>query len=221
MTILCACCSQKWPGLIATERELCRPCRDWVWPDLAAPPPVKKKRRLRWISVEDQVTELRAHAARIRECDKDYGTGIFLTTDSDFRGLAGELVYARHFGLPFEYRFIPGGDKGEDFRRDGLRIDVKTSSRVASPDLFVKTPVKRWADRYALVVLDTRTMSGAVWGEIDADVVKRAPKKRLRPDYPLNHVVAGRDVPPVEYTVLAADGWRHRWEGDRAVTQAG
>lgn len=183
----------EWDGL-------CRACRGQVFDD--AP----QRRELVWFNANPAWAELKENADAIRaDHDAKLGSkgkvvGTYTRRDSDLVGLVGEWTYGRHFGIPWKYKWNPGGDGGMDFPG----VEVKTRSSGTTPSMLVRADSKIRAWKYALVVVDMTWRHAAVWGITNRDHVQRSPKLRIRPEWPENYAVPMHQIPPAPPPTLTA-----------------
>lgn len=79
--------------------------------------------------------------------------GFVTNTESDFVGRMGEIGFSILTGLPIDWTYKQGGDKGIDFLFNNYKIDVKTQQQMLDP-FWVPTDEKLMSDYYVFCFIE-------------------------------------------------------------------
>ena len=128
---------------------------------------------MEWIDLSQHWQRIVRLDAERQEQKKDYASGLHLSRYSTWLvGLAGEVAVSISCGQPIDEELKPGGDGGKDFECDFGAVDVKSTTRIATPHLVVFPKQKHWSDFYVLSVVDVGRKRARIAGWATVDEVK-------------------------------------------------
>jgi hypothetical protein len=124
-------------------------------------------------------------------------------------GVVSEWGCAKLFGIDFDRRiFDDHGDDGFDLVLPGTySCEVKTTSYTIAPMLRVEVnKINEEIDIYIACCINRYTLQCWFFGWTEQNYVKRAEKKQLRSDGPLNYILTERELrDPLELLIKVAD----------------